>query len=83
LLSSRGKVVYLQASIEQQLERTAKDKRRPLLQVDDKKAQLQKLMEQREPYYQEIADLAVDTSNTTVRNVVQSIIKLVTEDDPL
>lgn len=36
LLSSRGKVVYLGATIEQQLERTAKDTKRPLLRVDDK-----------------------------------------------
>ena len=44
VLSSRGKVVYLQASIEQQLQRTAKDKRRPLLQVEDKESQLIKMM---------------------------------------
>lgn len=80
LLSSRGKVVYLQASIDQQLERTAKDKKRPLLQVDDKEAQLRKLMEEREPLYREIADLTIETSETTVRNVVQRIVNLLRED---
>ncbi|WP_119327564.1 shikimate kinase AroK [Cysteiniphilum halobium] len=80
LLSSRGKVVYLQASIEQQLERTAKDKKRPLLQVDDKEAQLKKLMAEREPLYQEIADITIETSETTVRNVVQKITNLLMEE---
>ncbi|WP_395947317.1 shikimate kinase AroK [Caedibacter taeniospiralis] len=80
LLSSRGKVVYLQASIEQQLERTAKDKKRPLLQVDDKEAQLKKLMAEREPLYQEIADITIETSETTVRNVVQRITNLLMEE---
>jgi shikimate kinase len=80
LLSSRGKVVYLQASVEQQLERTAKDKKRPLLQVKDKKSQLEKMMVEREPLYQEIADLTIETSDTTVRNVVQRIVKLLMED---
>ncbi|MDE4953448.1 shikimate kinase AroK, partial [Francisella tularensis subsp. holarctica] len=37
LLSSRGKVVYLEATIEQQLERTSKYTKRPLLRVDDKR----------------------------------------------
>ncbi|WP_119343769.1 shikimate kinase AroK [Facilibium subflavum] len=80
LLSSRGKVVYLQASIEQQLERTAKDKKRPLLQVDDKEAQLKKLLAEREPLYQEIADITIETSETTVRNVVQKITNLLMEE---
>ncbi|WP_116963706.1 shikimate kinase AroK [Fastidiosibacter lacustris] len=80
LLSSRGKVVYLQASIEQQLERTAKDKKRPLLQVENKEAQLRKLMEEREPLYREIADITIETSETTVRNVVQKITNLLMEE---
>lgn len=80
LLSSRGKVVYLQASIKQQLERTAKDKKRPLLQVEDKESQLKKLMEEREPLYQEIADITIETSDTTVRNVVQKITNLLIEE---
>ena len=44
VLSSRGKVFYLKASVKQQLQRTAKDKRRPLLQVEDKESQLIKMM---------------------------------------
>ena len=80
LLSSRGKVVYLQASIQQQLARTAKDKKRPMLQVDDRESQLKKLMEERESLYTEIADITIETSGTTVRNVVQKITDMLMEE---
>lgn len=80
LLSSRGKVVYLQASIEQQVQRTARDKKRPLLQVEDKKAQLMKMMEEREPLYREISDITVETTGSTVRNIVQRIVHLLMEE---
>lgn len=80
LLSSRGKVVYLKATIDQQLERTAKDKRRPQLQVVNKHDQLIRLMEGREPLYEEIADVVIETSETTIRNVVQRIVRKLMED---
>ncbi|MDE4978527.1 shikimate kinase AroK, partial [Francisella tularensis subsp. holarctica] len=51
LLSSRGKVVYLESTIEQQLERTSKDTKRPLLRVDEKRPVLEQLMAEREPLY--------------------------------
>jgi len=80
VLSSRGKVFYLQASIEQQLQRTVKDKRRPLLQVEDKESQLIKMMKEREPLYREISDITVETSGSTVRSVVQKITHLLMEE---
>lgn len=80
VLSSRGKVVYLQASIEQQLQRTAKDKRRPLLQVEDKESQLIKMMKEHEPLYREISDITVETSDSTVRSIVQKITHLLMEE---
>lgn len=80
LLSSRGKVVYLQASIEQQLERTSKDKKRPLLQVSNKTEKLKELMKFRAPLYDEIADITIETTDTTVRNVVQKITNLLMEE---
>ena len=81
LLSSRGTVVYLQASIEQQLERTARDKRRPLLKgCSDKESRLKELMETREVLYSEVADYVVETSSTTVRSVVYKITKTLTEE---
>ena len=58
-LAGRGFVVWLQASIEQQLERLEHDQRRPLLAVPDRQARLQAMAITREPIYRELADLAV------------------------
>ncbi|MCF6767634.1 shikimate kinase AroK [Thiotrichales bacterium 19S11-10] len=81
LLSSRGTVVYLQASIEQQMERTSRDKRRPLLKgCDDKESKLKELMETRESLYGEVADYIVETTSTTVRSVVYKITKALMEE---
>ena len=80
LLSSRGKVVYLEATIEKQLERTVKDTKRPLLRVDDKKAVLEKLMAEREPLYRSIADVVVQTNGVTVKNIVNKISTFLVEE---
>ncbi|MBK2029015.1 shikimate kinase AroK [Francisella noatunensis] len=80
LLSSRGKVVYLGATIEQQLERTAKDTKRPLLRVDDKKPVLEQLMAEREPLYRSIADVVVETNGATVKNIVNKISTFLVEE---
>ncbi|APC97051.1 shikimate kinase AroK [Pseudofrancisella aestuarii] len=83
LLSSRGKVVYLQATIEQQLERTSKDTKRPLLRVDDREGVLKQLMEEREPLYRSIADVVVETNGATVKNIVSKISNFLVEESPL
>ena len=48
-LRERGQVVYLYATVEQLLTRTAKDRNRPLLQTADPRARLQELLEVRDP----------------------------------
>jgi shikimate kinase len=48
-LASRGWVVYLETSIEQQAERAGRTRHRPLLQGGDPKARLEELMRAREP----------------------------------
>jgi len=74
-LSSRGVVVYLKASIEEQLERTHDDKRRPLLQGDEVSETLTKMREQRTPYYENLADYVFDTDGRTAKVVAQEIIQ--------
>lgn len=66
-LSARGQVVYLHASLEHLLKRTAKDRNRPLLQTDNPRARLQQILEQRDPLYREIADLVVETDRGGAR----------------
>lgn len=72
-LASRGTVVYLCTAVKQQLERTAKDKNRPLLQTDNPEEVLQKLFSIRDPLYREIADIIIETDNNSPKSVVQEI----------
>ncbi len=75
LLHSRGTVVYLMTTINQQLERTRKDQKRPLLQnVDDPELTLRSLMEERDPLYREIADFMVMTSLRSAKAVSSEIV---------
>lgn len=60
-LLASGVVVYLKANVETQLLRTKKDKNRPLLQNDNPKAVLEALFLERDPLYQEVADIVVAT----------------------
>ena len=76
MLSSRGTVVYLYASLEKQVARTARDRNRPLLQVDDPEARLRELMALRDPLYREIADHIVETDRLQARSVAQRLLKL-------
>lgn len=79
-LSARGTVVYLKASLGLHVERTARDKKRPLLQVEDKETELKKMQEERDPLYSEVADVIIDTNSSSIRSVVAEIIKRVNEE---
>ncbi len=70
----RGFVIYLYASIDLLLQRTARDKKRPLLQTQDPRARLQEILVEREPLYNEIADLKVETGGRNIRKVVREIL---------
>jgi len=82
-LAARGFVVYLKTTIDQQLERTAKDKNRPLLQADSPREVLTSLMKIREPLYNEIADLIIQTDKRHPRAVVTEIIKKIQDNNIL
>lgn len=62
LLRQLGYVVWLDAPFEVILDRTSKNRQRPLLHTDDPSARIRELMERREPLYQEAAHLKLDTS---------------------
>ena len=75
-LGNRGKVIYLHASVRQQLKRTRMDRNRPLLQTDDPRARLEELMAIRDPLYREIASVVIDTDGMRVRDVVKKILEM-------
>ena len=66
-------VIYLTADIEQLLERTARDKKRPLLQVKDPRARVIELFNSRDPLYRDVADLVVKTDRRPPRVVAEEL----------
>ncbi|XOV79692.1 MAG: shikimate kinase AroK [Aestuariibacter sp.] len=73
-LSARGIVVYLETTIDKQVARTQRDKRRPLLQNDNPEKVLVNLASERNPLYEEIADYTVSTDDQSARAVANAII---------
>ncbi len=73
LLSQQGQVVYLQASIEQLLERTSKNSNRPLLQVPNPRTRIVELVEERDPLYRQVADIICDTDYCTPKQAAQMV----------
>ena len=74
-LSARGVVVYLKTPIEKQLARTQRDKRRPLIaEAEDPREILEQLAQERNPLYEEIADITVQTDEQSAKFVVNDII---------
>ena len=72
-LAGRGYVVYLYATVEEQVRRTRRDRRRPLLQKGDPEGVLRSLMAEREPLYREIADHIIETDGCSPRTVAQRL----------
>ena len=73
-LKERGYVVYLNASVEQLLERTAHDKNRPLLQVENPRAVIENLILERDPLYRSVSDLVVLTERRKPQIVADEIV---------
>ena len=74
-LGGRGFVVYLYASVDEQVRRTRKDQRRPLLQNGDPEDTLRTLFAIRDPLYREIADHIIETDGCSPRTVAQRLVK--------
>lgn len=72
-LKRSGTIIYLSADIDDLLERTAKDKNRPLLQADNPKAILKKILIDRDPIYRKLADIILTTNKMTVHTAVKEL----------
>ena len=73
ILSENGQVVYLSATKQQLFERTRKDKNRPLLQVKDRKAVIDRLVREREPLYKEVADLIFPSGQVSSNKITKTL----------
>lgn len=79
LLRSKGYIIFLDTSVNQQMQRLSRDKKRPLLQTENPRERLETLLEERRPIYLELADQAVKTDRRQARKLASDIIKLLPE----
>ncbi|NCF36055.1 MAG: shikimate kinase AroK [Gammaproteobacteria bacterium] len=74
LLKQRGYIIFLDTSVNQQMSRLARDKKRPLLQTENPRKRLEALLQERRPIYLDLADLAVKTDKRAARRLAADII---------
>lgn len=66
IMAQSGVVVYLQTSVQKQLERLRLDRSRPLLQTENREERLKEIAEVRNPLYLESADIVFPSQNRSV-----------------
>lgn len=76
-LTDNGTVIYLKSTAEKLFMRTADDKRRPLLQTNDRLSQIKRILDEREPIYIAMADGIIDTHNLSIKQITEKIIELI------
>ena len=74
LLKQRGYIVFLDTTVNQQLQRLRRDKKRPLLQTENPRERLETLLAERRPIYLDLADLVVKTDKRMARRLAADII---------
>lgn len=82
-LHANGVVVYLLTPVSVQLERTARDRNRPLLQTPNPRQRLTELMALRDPLYRETAHIIMPTDGGSARDVAMRIIHALEEHNRL
>ncbi|MBE5837578.1 shikimate dehydrogenase [Butyrivibrio sp.] len=74
LLRKIGKVVYLRAKPETIFERVKDDDKRPLLKTEDPLAKIEELLEKRAAFYEDVADMIIDTDSKSPLEITKEII---------
>jgi len=78
LLKNTSFVVYLASNVEQLVMRTARSKSRPLLERSSNREQtIRDILEVREPLYQEVADVVIDTTGKKLYAIINEIKKAI------
>lgn len=73
MLKQNGIVIYLKASVHDLWQRTRHDRSRPLLQAVDPRAKLTELHHQRDPLYQEVADIVIQTGRQSAHALMLTL----------
>ncbi|HXV27931.1 MAG TPA: shikimate kinase [bacterium] len=74
-MKGTGKVVYLETSLDELWERVKEKKDRPLLKSDSPKEALRKIYELRQPIYERICDVKVNTDRKSIESIARQIVK--------
>ncbi|HSX61743.1 MAG TPA: shikimate kinase AroK [Tahibacter sp.] len=73
LLAARGFVVYLETSVDIQLARLARDRKRPLLAAPDRRERLEQMAALRNPLYAAIADMTIRSEHEHAAHVAAEL----------
>lgn len=74
-LKNMGTVVFLKVSKETVISRLGKNKERPLLASENPEEKIETLLKERNPIYEQVADVIIDTNNKSVKELVDEVIK--------
>ncbi|MEQ8486618.1 MAG: shikimate kinase AroK [Pseudomonadales bacterium] len=81
LLAARGVVVHLDSPLERLVERTRRDRKRPLLRGGNVRETLARLHGERDPLYREIADYRFVTDRQSPKALAREIEQRLRDDD--
>lgn len=76
MLSERGCVVYLRAGVDELYRRVARDRGRPMLRAEDPRQRIVDLLALREPLYESVADVTLDTGDQPISQVLRNLLAL-------
>lgn len=76
LLRQRGIVLHLDTEVDLLVKRTAKDKKRPLLQNGNPRAVLEQIKRDRDPLYREVSHVHVHVADNSSRKAAYQAINL-------
>lgn len=82
LLAARGQVIYLRATVDQQLRRTQHSSKRPLLNTSNRRATLEQMFAVRDPLYTGIADVVLETQGRQAKTVANELNQLLDNSTP-
>lgn len=74
LLQQNGIVIYLKAGVHDLWQRTRHDRNRPLLQTGDPRAKLTELYRQRDPLYQQVADIVIHSGKQSAHALMLRLV---------
>ena len=74
-----GPIVYLRATVREQVRRTGQNDKRPLLTGRNRHKVLRELMQIRDPLYNRVADLVVATEGKSARKLAEEVVSVLRE----